>query len=74
MEFEEIKLATCDFHSLLGEGGFGHVYKGWIDTKSFTGSRPGSGTAVAVKKWNPKGRQGREEWVVFLIIIYSHLA
>ncbi|PIN14605.1 Serine/threonine protein kinase [Handroanthus impetiginosus] len=65
IEFEEIKKATENFqHDLIiGEGGFGPVYKGWIDEHTLTASKPGSGTAVAVKKWNPDVVQGYQEWM-----------
>ncbi|XP_062216671.1 probable serine/threonine-protein kinase PBL3 isoform X2 [Phragmites australis] len=49
--------------SLLGEGGFGHVYKGWIDEHTLAPSRPGSGMVVAVKKLKPEGFQGHKEWL-----------
>ncbi|WVZ03151.1 hypothetical protein V8G54_023957 [Vigna mungo] len=43
--FNELKNATINFwlDSFLGEGGFGCVYKGWIDEHMFTASKPGSG-------------------------------
>ncbi|KAH7847430.1 hypothetical protein Vadar_025936 [Vaccinium darrowii] len=56
--FSELKTATKNFRSdrLLGEGGFGTVYKGWLDEKN------GSGLAIAVKKLNPESLQGFKEW------------
>ena len=64
--FSELKLATRNFRpdSLLGEGGFGSVYKGWIDEHSFSAAKPGSGTVVAVKRLNLDGLQGHKEWLV----------
>ncbi|KAI9165303.1 hypothetical protein LWI28_011444 [Acer negundo] len=36
--------------SLLGEGGFGRVYKGWVDEKTLSpSSKMGIGMAVAIK-------------------------
>lgn len=57
--FAELKTATRNFRidTLLGEGGFGKVYKGWLES-----SRNASGTTVAVKKLNTEGYQGLEEW------------
>ncbi|KAJ7943509.1 Protein kinase [Quillaja saponaria] len=63
--FNELKNATRNFRpdSLLGEGGFGYVFKGWIDEHGFTAAKPGSGTVVAVKKLKPEGFQGHKEWL-----------
>ncbi|KAL9173631.1 hypothetical protein ABFS82_02G000900 [Erythranthe guttata] len=60
--FSELKAATKNFRSdsILGEGGFGKVYKGWLDEK-FSGNN-GSGSVVAVKKLNSESMQGFEEW------------
>lgn len=64
--FNDLKTATKNFRpdSLLGEGGFGHVYKGWIDENTLAPSRPGTGLVVAVKKLKPEGFQGHKEWLV----------
>ncbi|KAF7112313.1 hypothetical protein RHSIM_RhsimUnG0242200 [Rhododendron simsii] len=61
----ELKNATRNFRpdSLLGEGGFGYVYKGWIDETTPTAAKPGSGMVVAVKKLKPEGFQGHKEWL-----------
>ncbi|OVA09053.1 Protein kinase domain [Macleaya cordata] len=63
--FNELKNATRNFRpdSLLGEGGFGYVFKGWIDEQTFAAARPGSGMVVAVKKLKPEGYQGHKEWL-----------
>ncbi|KAE9614638.1 hypothetical protein Lal_00012169 [Lupinus albus] len=63
--FNELKNSTSNVRpdTLLGEGGFGHVYKGWIDEQTFTASKPGSGMIVAVKKLKPEGYQGHKEWL-----------
>ncbi|KAK4491492.1 hypothetical protein RD792_002242 [Penstemon davidsonii] len=60
--FLELKAATRNFRSdtMLGEGGFGKVYKGWIDEKST--ARNGSGSIIAVKKLNSESLQGFQEW------------
>ncbi|KAL8060078.1 hypothetical protein ABFX02_02G000700 [Erythranthe guttata] len=57
--FSELKTATRNFRSdtVLGEGGFGKVYKGWLDPKSST-----SGSVIAVKKLNSESMQGFDEW------------
>lgn len=63
--FAELKAATRNFRpdSVLGEGGFGSVFKGWIDEQSLTASKPGIGMVVAVKKLNQEGWQGHKEWL-----------
>ncbi|GJW45432.1 probable serine/threonine-protein kinase PBL18, partial [Tanacetum coccineum] len=58
--FNELTYATrhfCDRY-LLGEGGFGYVYKGWLNKETLTPVESGSGMAVAVKKLKPEGFQG----------------
>uniref|UniRef100_A0A7N0UPF7 non-specific serine/threonine protein kinase n=1 Tax=Kalanchoe fedtschenkoi TaxID=63787 RepID=A0A7N0UPF7_KALFE len=61
--FAELKAATKNFRGdhVLGEGGFGRVYKGCIDDK-FGKSSGSTGTVVAVKKLNSESLQGVEEW------------
>lgn len=71
--FTELKTATRNFRSdtVLGEGGFGTVYKGWLDNRP--SARTASGTVIAVKKLNPESLQGLEEWQVisFTSIVFS---
>jgi hypothetical protein len=53
---DEIKTATHNFHQelIIGVGGFGNVYKGFIDEGTMT---------VAIKRLNPESKQGlREFW------------
>lgn len=59
--FAELKSATKNFRAdtLLGEGGFGKVFRGWLDS-----------TTVAVKKLNSEGYQGLEEWQVIQLIVW----
>lgn len=54
--FEELKEATNNFEpaSLLGEGGFGRVFKGVLS----------DGTAVAIKRLTNGGQQGDKEFLV----------
>nr|CAB3492671.1 unnamed protein product [Digitaria exilis] len=63
--FNNLKAATRNFRpdSVLGEGGFGSVYKGWVDENSLAPCRPGTGIAVAVKRLNQEGLQGHREWL-----------
>ncbi|PWA82306.1 protein kinase-like domain-containing protein [Artemisia annua] len=63
--YNVLKMATRNFRpdSVLGEGGFGSVFKGWIDEQSLTAAKPGTGTVIAVKRLNQEGLQGHQEWL-----------
>ncbi|XP_057480523.1 probable serine/threonine-protein kinase PBL3 [Actinidia eriantha] len=63
--FNDLKNATKNFRSdsLLGEGGFGWVFKGWIDENTFAPSKPGTGIVVAIKKLKTESSQGHREWL-----------
>ncbi|PIM98465.1 Serine/threonine protein kinase [Handroanthus impetiginosus] len=60
----ELKSATRNFRpdTVLGEGGFGRVFKGYIHEKTYAPSKVGTGMPVAVKKSNPDSEQGLKEW------------
>ncbi|KAJ7953221.1 Protein kinase [Quillaja saponaria] len=62
--FGDLKIATKNFKSdtVLGEGGFGKVFKGWLDEKTLTPTKTGTGMVVAIKKLNPENGQGFQEW------------
>ncbi|XP_058767478.1 probable serine/threonine-protein kinase PIX13 [Vicia villosa] len=62
--YADMKAATKNFKpdTLLGEGGFGKVYKGWLDEKTLTPAKAGSGMIVAIKKLNSESTQGFQEW------------
>lgn len=64
--FGELKSATGNFRNstVLGQGGFGTVYKGFVDEKTLAPTKFGSGTIVAIKKLNPESIQGFQEWQV----------
>lgn len=69
--YEEMGLATKNFRPshILGEGGFGIVYRGVIDGSV----RPGYETvSVAIKELNPEGFQGDREWLVTTCSIVSY--
>ncbi|CAN1148698.1 Probable serine/threonine-protein kinase PBL10 [Linum perenne] len=53
--FGDLKAATRNFRpdSLIGEGGFGCVFKGWV----------GTGLVIAVKRLNQESFQGHHEWL-----------
>ncbi|XP_049365348.1 probable serine/threonine-protein kinase PIX13 [Solanum verrucosum] len=62
--FSDLKLCTKNFKpdSVLGIGGFGTVYKGWVDEKTLAPTKAGTGMIVAIKKLNSESTQGFEEW------------
>ncbi|KAL7140945.1 hypothetical protein ABFS83_08G021000 [Erythranthe nasuta] len=77
--YNELKLATRNFRpdSLLGEGGFGCVFKGWVNENGITPVKPGTGLTVAVKTLNHDGLQGHREWLAEVSylgeLIHPHL-
>lgn len=60
----ELKAATKNFRpdTVLGEGGFGRVFKGLIKERGE--SKRGEGLTIAIKKLNSESRQGVAEWQV----------
>ncbi|XP_010437450.1 PREDICTED: probable serine/threonine-protein kinase Cx32, chloroplastic isoform X2 [Camelina sativa] len=62
--FLDLKTATKNFKpdSMLGQGGFGKVYRGWVDAKTLSPSKAGSGVIVAIKRLNSESVQGFAEW------------
>ncbi|XP_042030298.1 receptor-like cytoplasmic kinase 176 [Salvia splendens] len=63
--FNDLRTATRNFRpdSVLGEGGFGCVFKGWVDETTFKAAKPGTGMVIAVKRLNQDGLQGHKEWL-----------
>lgn len=72
----DLKNATRNFRSesFLGEGGFGCVFKGWIDEHTLCPTRPGSGIVVAIKKLKRESFQGHKEWLVCIPTINHFLS
>eukprot|EP00249_Psilotum_nudum_P012877 c24021_g1_i1 orf=408-1682(+) len=62
--YNELKVATRNFRpdGAIGEGGFGIVYKGWIDEIGSARFKL-KGVIVAVKVLNQDGLQGHREWL-----------
>lgn len=64
--YAELRAATKNFRpdKVIGEGGFGVVYKGSIIINSNNGDDDEAvSTTVAVKQLNPEGFQGDREWL-----------
>ncbi|KAI6688489.1 hypothetical protein NL676_025317 [Syzygium grande] len=74
--FAELRSATRNFRpdTVLGEGGFGRVFKGWVEEGTYKPSRVGVGIPVAVKKSSPDSPQGLQEWQAEVKFLgkYSH--
>ena len=62
----DLKEATKNFRReyLIGEGGFGRIFKGWIDENTYAPTKPGSGIVVAIKNLKQESFQGHKEWLV----------
>uniref|UniRef100_A0A803KWI5 Protein kinase domain-containing protein n=1 Tax=Chenopodium quinoa TaxID=63459 RepID=A0A803KWI5_CHEQI len=60
--YQDLATATRNFHreTFLGEGGFGSVYKGILESNS---------EVIAVKKLNPSGLQGEKEFLVEILML-----
>ena len=64
--FSDLKIATRNFRpdSILGEGGFGCVFKGWVNEHTTAPAKPNTGLTVAVKTLSQNGLQGHKECMV----------
>nr|TKR85299.1 hypothetical protein D5086_0000249650 [Populus alba] len=68
----QLRAATYNFRSdmVLGKGGFGDVYKGWLKEK--LPPRGIKKTAVAVKKLDSSSMQGLKEWKAEVYFLGTH--
>ncbi|KAK9734449.1 hypothetical protein RND81_04G140600 [Saponaria officinalis] len=67
--FDELRVITNNFcysSNFIGEGGFGAVYKGFINDKFRPGLRA---QTVAVKTLDLDGTQGHKEWLAEVIFL-----
>ncbi|KAL8252309.1 hypothetical protein R6Q59_036002 [Mikania micrantha] len=62
--FSDLEKATGRFSPdlLLGEGGFGKVFLGWVKENTLAPSKQGVGMSVAVKRLDKESFQGAAEW------------
>ncbi|KAM7488684.1 hypothetical protein LguiB_026168 [Lonicera macranthoides] len=73
--FAELKSATKNFTlDVLGKGGFGIVFKGWVNEQTYFPSKVGVGKAVAVKRLGRESMQGLAEGLMEVEILgkFSH--
>ena len=54
---------------VIGEGGFGKVFKGWVERVTYKPQGVDDKLAVAVKRSKPDSAQGLEEWQVWFFFI-----
>lgn len=71
-KLSELRHVTQNFARgfLLGEGGFGKVYKGYLEENIKGGFKA---QAVAVKFLNIQGQQGHREWLVSLVMFITEI-
>ncbi|XP_071715206.1 uncharacterized protein [Rutidosis leptorrhynchoides] len=67
MSLEEIKIATQNFRHVIGEGGFGRVYKGEVAHEHDNGQY-----TIVAKKLDTSGGQGEKQYFNELEILYLY--
>nr|XP_043610165.1 receptor-like protein kinase FERONIA [Erigeron canadensis] len=69
--FSELQRATKNFgqEMCIGEGGFGKVYKGWLDNATSEPPKIGDTMMVAIKKSKVDSAQGLKEWQAELMFL-----
>ncbi|MBA0873354.1 hypothetical protein Goshw_001145 [Gossypium schwendimanii] len=62
--YSVLRAATRKFskENIIGEGGFGRVYIGYINPDSMKAAKPDTGKAIAIKVLGRRGIQSDEEW------------
>ncbi|KAM0008468.1 putative protein kinase RLK-Pelle-LRR-I-1 family [Helianthus debilis subsp. tardiflorus] len=65
LSFEDIRLGTQNFKTIIGQGGFGKVYKGEI-------LRASGPTPVAVKRHDERYGQGEKEFLTEVEILFEY--
>ncbi|XP_004289239.1 PREDICTED: probable serine/threonine-protein kinase Cx32, chloroplastic-like [Fragaria vesca subsp. vesca] len=68
--FTELRDATHSFRQgEFGCGGFGSMYKGWMDEKTLAPSKVGTGMAVAVKRFYSDSIRSIKQWQLELNLL-----
>ncbi|XP_074338974.1 uncharacterized protein LOC141677107 isoform X2 [Apium graveolens] len=72
--FSDLSAATRKFHpdSVIGRGGFGPVFRGWVDEKTLVAADWGTGLVIAVKELSSTSRQGHLEWLTEIKCLVKH--
>lgn len=68
--FSELKAATLDFNqnNVVDQGGYGPVFKAWINLDTLTAASPETGMLVAVKMLDQNGSHDLQEWLVSICL------
>ncbi|KAK1387749.1 putative serine/threonine-protein kinase PIX7 [Heracleum sosnowskyi] len=63
--FNDLSVATRNFHpdSVIGEGAFGRVYKGWVDGNTFAAAKWGTGLVITIKRYNNEVPEADNAWL-----------
>ncbi|XLR69091.1 hypothetical protein S83_019763, partial [Arachis hypogaea] len=63
--FIELRIAIRNFRpdSVVGEDGFGYVFKGWMDEHTLEPTKPNTKLVITVKRLNQGSTQGHSEWL-----------
>jgi interleukin-1 receptor-associated kinase 1 len=71
--YEELRAATFNFsmNLLLGKGGFGNVYKGWL--KDQMPSKGARNQPIAVKRLSGRSHQGYLQFTVVCLFVFIDL-
>eukprot|EP00897_Mesotaenium_endlicherianum_P008264 jgi/Mesen1/7466/ME000039S06685 len=71
-KLDEATRSFDDIDMLLGQGGFGKVYKGWLRPADLPGlftDTAAQQLPVAVKRLNPDSFQGQQEWLQEILLL-----
>ena len=69
--YKVLKDATGNFNcmNLIGQGGYGDVYKGYLTYCTMSAARSNEGFPIAVKRIRMPGAKSDEAWLVWILVI-----
>ncbi|PWA59330.1 serine/threonine-protein kinase, active site protein [Artemisia annua] len=74
--YSELKKATRNFeaNTRLGDGHFWSIFKGWVDSVTYSPSKVRVGVSIAVRKFNPDSHLDITEWqaLINFVAILRH--